>query len=302
MLGELSVYPKLSRMSLCFAMLSLCAPSLLRAQSDALSFHATAQATIAAPPSADSMRVLCAREVRANETPLETKGWFSFLAPPQDSSAWIAVFSRNRIRKVSDVVTTTARFSPVPTAAPTRAGSLDWAWAWDRNGDGRADYIAYLQNAMGVLPDPLPDSFPAPTRNANGSFRLTQPFLYALIDHAALVFRHYADDDFDGRVDFVVVEESDLDRPMFVRGWVVARASKRDGVVDEAWAFRRAITDTTRVLQREPDGSYRIPAIPIGGAQTEDAASRFAFATVMLAAINEVGARCPQGPVRIRRP
>ena len=288
--------------SLALAISTASLTNSLGAQGDALAFHATAQATIATPPSADSMRVLCTREVRANETPLEVNGWFSFVAPPRDSSAWIAVFTRNRVRKVSDVLTTTRLFSPLPTAAPGRSGSLDWAWIWDRNGDGRADYVAYLQNAMGVLPDPLPDSFPAPTREANGRFLLTQPFLYALIDHAAMVFRHYADDDFDGRVDVAVVEEADVDRPMFVRGWVVARASQRDGVVDGAWAFRRTITDTTRVLVREADGSYRIPAIPVGGPSTEDAAGRLAFGTSMLSAINEVGARCSPAPARIRRP
>jgi len=274
----------------------------LPAQSDALTFHAVAQATITGPPAADSLRVVCAREVRANETPIGVNGWFSFLAPRADSSAWIAAFTRQRVRRVRDVITTKPLYNLGPSAAPTAAATLDWAWVWDRNGDGRADYVAYLQNAMGLLPDPLPDSFPTPTRNPDGTFRIDRDFLFALIDHAAMVFRHYADDDFDGRVDVVMTEEADLDRPMFVRGWVVARASKNDGIVDAAWAFRRGVFDTTRVLTPEPDGSYLVPDIPIGGPRTIDAATRLVHGTNILAAINDVGARCTRGPVRIRRP
>jgi hypothetical protein len=281
---------------------ALCVTLPLSAQSDALAFHAVAQATISAPPSARDLRILCTREVRARETPIGVNGWFSFLAPSSDSSAWIAAFTVRRMRNAGDAITTQRLFTPLPTGKPTASGTLDWAWIWDRNGDGRADYITYLQNAMGVLPDPLPDSFPAPTRNADGSFQLTQPFLYALIDEATMVFRHYADDDFDGRVDLAMVEEADLDRPMFVRGWVVARASKHDGVVDATWAFRRGVLDTTRVLTPEPDGSYLIPDIPIPGARTQDAAKRLTYGTNILAAINDVGARCARGPVRIRRP
>lgn len=286
--------------------LMICSVSLagsLGAQGDALGFYATAQATIDAPPSADSLRVVCSREVGANDTHIGAKGWFSLLAPPGDSVGWIAAFTRRRISRVSDVLVTSPRWSPMPTAKPRASGTLDWAWIWDRNGDGRADYVAYLQNAHAVLPDPVPDTFPVPTRNADGSYSATTPLLYAMIEHTAMVFRHYADDDFDGRVDVAVVEEFDPIRPMFVRGWVVARASRRDGIVDEAWAFRRDITDTTRVLLREADGSYRLPSISAAdGSGSESALARLAHGTAVLSTVNTVNARCARGPLVIRRP
>lgn len=286
--------------------LALChtgAVSPLAAQGDALAFHATAQATINAPPAADSLRVACTREVRAGETHIAAQGWFSLLTAPRDSAIWLAAFTLRRITHVRDAIATSPRWSPMPTARPGPNGSLDWAWIWDRNGDGLVDYVAYLQNAHAVLPDPLPDSFPTPTRNADGSFSVTAPLLYAVIDHAAMVFRHYADDDFDGRVDVAVTEEFDSARPMFVRGWVVSRASKLDGVVDEAWAFRHAITDTTRILPREADGSYRIPAISAAdGSGSERASDRLAHGTAILTAINRVNAQCARGPLAIRRP
>ena len=302
MFGPYSSRLPAPHITLLFALVMMGDARPLHPQSDALAFYSVAEATIAGPPAADSLRVVCTMEVRASDTPIGANGWFSFLAPRSDSSAWIAAFTARRMRRVPDAITTRRLFNPLPTGKPSGSGTLDWAWIWDRNGDGRADYIAYLQNAMGVLPEPLPDSFPAPTRNPDGSFRLTQPFLYALIDAATMVFRHYADDDFDGRVDVAVVEEADLERPMFVRGWVVARSSRHDGVVDHAWAFRHGIHDTTRVLTREADGTYLIPDIPIDGPRTEDAAKRLARGTNLLAAINEVGARCARGPVRIRRP
>jgi len=272
-------------------------------QSSVLTFHATAQATIDKPPPAESLRIACAREVRADETPVGAKGWFSLLAPPRENAAWIAAFTLRKIGKPGNALSTTPRWTPIPTAKPVPGATLDWAWVWDRNGDGRVDYVAYLQNAQAVLPDPVPDTLPIPGRSAAGRFTLTAPLLYAMIDNTAMVFRHYADDDFDGKVDAVVVEEFDDLRPMFVRGWVVARATACDGVADEAWAFRHAITDTTRVIARGPDGTYRIPAVAAEGEpQSEPAAARFAHANAVLAAINALADRC--GPVNgaIRRP
>lgn len=272
------------------------------AQSSILTFHATAQRTIDAPPAADSLRIVCTREVRADDTPLGANGWLALLAPPGDSAAWMVAFTPKRIGAAREVITTTPRWSPLPTGKPRASGTLDWAWIWDRSGDGRVDYVAYLQNAHALLPDPVPDSLPLPVRAPDGSVRITAPLAYAMIDHTAMIFRHYADEDFDGRADAFVVEEFDDRRPMFVRGWVVARASHHDGMIDEAWAFRHGITDTTRALAREADGTYRTPAVITGkGPPREPAADRLAHATRVLAAIDALAQRC--GPAgRIRRP
>jgi hypothetical protein len=273
----------------------------LPAQTDLVSFYPTAHATIIDPPAADSLHVTCTIEMRGDETPLKLKGWFSLLAPP-GQPAWIAAITKAKIRKPIDALTTTPRYGPLPTARVTASATLDWAWIWDRNGDGHADYIAYLQNAQPVLPDPVPDSLPVPERGADGSYALSMVLAHAMIDNAQMIFRHYADADFNGTVDGFVVEEFDSLRPMFVRGWVVGLASKRDGVVDRAWAFRRGITDTARVIAPEPDGSYRVPAVNAAGLQSEPAAARLERGTEILRLINTLIDRCGPKNGAIRRP
>lgn len=42
------------------------------------------------------------------------------------------------------------RWTPIPTAKPVPGATLDRAWVWDRNVDGRVDYVAYLLNAQAV--------------------------------------------------------------------------------------------------------------------------------------------------------
>ena len=273
----------------------------LGAQSDLVSFYPTAQATIANPPAAESLRVTCGFEIRAGDTPLGVRGWFSLLAPP-GQPAWIAAFTKQPIKKPGDALSTTPRYGPLPTARVTSGSTLDWAWIWDRNGDGHADYVAYLQNAHPVLPDPVPDGFPMPVRSADGSYTLTLEFVHAMIENAAMMFRHYADDDFNGSADGAVVEEFDDRRPTFVRGWVAALASKRDGIADHVWAFRRGIADTTRVIAPEGDGTYRLPAIIAQGPQSEPAAERLEHGTAVLQSINALIDRCGPRNGAIRRP
>ncbi|MFA4915942.1 MAG: hypothetical protein WC560_04650 [Syntrophales bacterium] len=55
-------------------------------------------------------------------------------------------------------------------------------------------------------------------------------FLYK---SSQLVFRHWADDNFDGKVDVVVLENMDTERPWIER-WAAVRSSHYDGRLDEA--------------------------------------------------------------------
>ena len=271
------------------------------AQTSLVSFYPTAHATIAGPPAADSMRVTCSERLTAEQSPLRAAVWMSLLAPP-GQPAWIVALTTEPIRKPGDALSTTPRYGPLPTAKVFQSSTLDWGWIWDRNGDGRVDYVAFLQNAHPVLPNPVPDTFPVPTRKPDGSYTMTMPLLHAMIDRAQMVFRHYADDDFNGTADGAVVEEFDAQRPMFVRDWVAALSSKRDGAIDEAWAFYGAITDTLRAIAPGADGQFLLPATNETGVATEPANERLAYGARLLGAVNGMIERC--GPQRgaVRRP
>lgn len=290
-------------------------PRPLDPPGDLLAFHAVAQAAAAQPPDAASLHVACTQRVGTRDTHVDAAGWWTLLAP-EGGRAVIAVFTRDPLTKPGEAISTTVRYGPFPTAKVTPASSLDWAWIWDRDGDGRADYAAYLQNAQAILPDTVPADWPVPVPKPDGRVTVGLKLVEAMIDHAALVFRHYADDDFDGTVDGIVVERFSETFPMFVADFVVARRAPGSARATSAWAFRHAITDTLQLLAPDADGTLRIPAIvpsardtartPGGGrpavVATESADERMAFGTRMLGAVNRLAERC--GPVKgaIRRP
>lgn len=298
-----------------FAMLAAAAGATLPASdppSGILGFYAVAESVIAHPPEAAALRVACTRRVKGDETHVGATGWFTLLAPA-DGPAIIAAFTLAELRKPGDAISTTVRFGPLPTAKVTARSSLDWAYVWDRNGDGRVDYAAYLQNAHPVLPDTVPADWPRPEVHPDGRVTVTMALLERMLDHAQMVFRHYADDDFDGTVDAVVVERFSEAWPMFVGDRVVARRAPGEDRASVAWAFRRAITDSSRTLAPDADGVLRIPSIatvpgtaPLKGAGrpampgTESADERLQHGTRVLRAVDALASRCgPAGRVQV---
>jgi hypothetical protein len=234
--------------------------SALEAQRDLLGFFPVASARAARPFGQTGLTVVCQAELKGAAVPGPYRGLWLSLLGDQPGVIRLAAFTRAKIRDPRQVISLSMRYAPLPTAMPGPAGTLDWGYVYDRNGDGRVDYLAYLQNAHPVLPDPVPADFPAAERNPDGSIRATKALLYAMIELGQMVFRHFADDDFDGRVDGMVVEEFDRERPMFVRDWLVYRAGTPGAGIDQAWAFRNSIRDTIRVLQRNETG-YLMPSI-----------------------------------------
>lgn len=283
-----------------------------------LEFHAVVADAVAHPVAAKDLRVACSWKVRPDETHLGVAGWWSLLVPREPASASgavIAAFTRAELKRPAEALSTTVRYSPMPTAFVSGKSTLDWAWLWDRNADGRADYLAYLQNAHAILPDPVPADWSPPEVHPDGSVYITRKLLGEAVERAAMVFRHYADDDFDGRVDAAVVEQFDGTYTMFVANHVVVRRSPGAERAGEAWAFRTRITDTLRVLVPDSTGTIRIPAVvrdtaraPMGGgrvparAGSESADDRLGFGTQALAAVNALVDHCGPAKGRVRTP
>ncbi|HYW93306.1 MAG TPA: hypothetical protein VFA95_12745 [Gammaproteobacteria bacterium] len=139
----------------------------------------------------------------------------------------------------------------------------DWAYVWDRNGDGKIDYLAYyLGVEMVVTQGSLPEGFPGGMHPAMNRTQLQ----YALA-HMRMTFYYAADDNFDGRVDAMIFPYRDQKVPMWVKGQFVLDSSHWDGRVDRDWAFRDDITGPTGPAPRNSHG-YRVridPSVGAGG-------------------------------------
>lgn len=261
-------------------------------------FHDLARARAATPADETALAVVCAEKLQGDGVPAGFAGlWLSFLTTVP-GRVQIAALTKAPITRPTEVIALKPRYNPLPTAWVGPAATLDWAYVYDRDGDGRIDYIVYLQNAQAVLPEPVPADFPKPELLPEGRIRGSKELFYAMIQNAQMVFRHYADDFFEGRVDAVVVEEFDPERPMFVRGYVAYLAA-REGRAEEAWAFRAAIGERTRALARDPDRGFLLPTPDPG--KTEPAAARIEQGTRYLALFNAALARCARGTGPVER-
>jgi hypothetical protein len=255
-----------------------------------LDFYATARAAAASPVDEKALVVLCQEAPAAEARKGYESLWISFIGTAP-SRVLLFAFTKERFASPSEVVTLRPRYNPMPTARFSKSATLDWGYVYDRDADGRVDYVAYLQNAHAVLPDPLPEGFPTARPGPDGTVKnVSKELLYAVLDSAQMVFRHYADDDRDGKFDAMVIEEFDPDRPMFVKDWVVYRPSKPGGPIDEAWAFRGDIRERRGVVERGPDG-YLLPAEATGEKRTP-VEGQLAAASRWLQVVNHALERC----------
>ncbi len=285
-------------MLVALGLLVLCPPAV-SAQRTLLDFYPVARDRAAAPPDESALKLVCEKELTGDAVPAAYRGLRLSLLSAGTPRLLLAAFSRKKLGDPKEALSLHVRYDPLPTALPRRSGTYDWGYLYDRNGDGRVDYLVYLQNAHPVLPDSVPADFPMPTAGAEGRLRVSGALLFKMIELGQMVFRHYADDDFDGRVDGVVMEEFDTVRPMFVRDWLLFRRSAPDGPVDQGWAFRHAPLDTTRVLVPE-GGGFQVASIAPGEPPLA-AATVFDRATERLALINQVLGQCRLGAEALDR-
>ena len=226
----------------CLALSPLSSPA--RA-ADFTDFYPLAEDTILHPPKLDSLQVLCGKEVAK-------EAHYSFVGG-RDGKVLLVVFTHERIRKLKDVIMLEVMFRAapnaiIPTAMPGPDGSLDWAYVYDRNKDGKIDYLAYLYSALPFKPDNFPPEYPK-TKDGRLQFRPKDPYsmeyVQMLIRESRMVFSHHADDNFDGATDAAIASYHDSFRPMWIEEFGVLRSTRFDGKVDENWTFRHDIRKRT---------------------------------------------------------
>lgn len=147
--------------------------------------------------------------------------------------------------------------------------SLDWGFVYDRNADGWADYVAFLDGArpvatpavLALLPRrPMPEPTAEGVRHA-----ISREEGELLMANTRLVFVHYVDDDFDGRTDALVSSLQDPNHWGWLSRRAVLRSSARSQAIDEHWVFVSDIAAREGPIPRGAEGRF----VPLGGIGSE---------------------------------
>jgi hypothetical protein len=129
--------------------------------------------------------------------------------------------------------------------------SQDWGYLFDRNADGKVDYVCYLMGPMPVKGSDFRSDFPKRVPGENTMYEGAD--LQYMFEHLRGIFYHAGDDDFDGKADGFVLCSMDPDRD-WVDGYGLFRSTKAGAGIDEARRFTDDITKPTGVPKRVEGG------------------------------------------------
>lgn len=153
-------------------------------------FHKQAYALTLSPPDPASFRTVCEADLADRRV--------SFIAAG-DGPVIIAAITAGHIADPrKDISTMPAFFEKAgqPGLSVTPGPVADWGYVWDRNRDGRIDYLAYLIGPNPVKTEGASFGLPAPGK----PFASKEQYL-TVIKSLRQVFWHMADEDFDGEAD-----------------------------------------------------------------------------------------------------
>jgi hypothetical protein len=186
---------------------------------DLLEFYHTADSIAHYPLSEDSLKIMGSK--------LIDKNYVTFLGYKTERRVRIAVVTTAPFKNVKDI-SLIVRFQGVK---PYTGKITTWGYVFDRNGDGKVDYLELLGGAAAFLADDVPADFPDAGKHLN------QDQMEIFASHCNLIFNHWADDDFNGKLDAVV--QTDMDpKKAWVNREIFARSVRFNGKLDEAWSFR----------------------------------------------------------------
>lgn len=159
------------------------------------------------PPPEGRLELMCDGAGAAGDDPLPHVSFAGF----DGRTASIAVLTAARPADLARTVWLRPRFVPAEERARVAAEwpelTLDWGWVYDRNGDGRIDWFAFVIGPAPVLPPGMTD--PPDLRGM-----ITKAELMLLLEHQAYRFWNVIDSDFDGAPDAMLVPARDAE------GWV----------------------------------------------------------------------------------
>ncbi|MEW6109982.1 MAG: hypothetical protein AB1632_12560 [Nitrospirota bacterium] len=192
-----------------------------------MSFYKKAFAKTQTPPADPGLNLICQKKAGDK--------YVSFIGFGNNKVS-IAAFTAEKPNNIQEKIFLKMKFTEAVPSEPFAGEITDWGYVFDRNADGKIDYMAFLVGALPVKQKDFPPDFP----KSDQMMKLDQlKFFYR--SHQ-LVFAHSADDNYDGRIDGMVFEAMDTERN-WVDRWMVFLSSKYDDIIDNCWYFEESIEE-----------------------------------------------------------
>ena len=251
---------------------------LYAAEPSIINSYPTYDALTQSPPKMENLSIMCNKQ--------SSSGRYVTFVGDSDEKALLVVFTDKTVRDLSKVITLKVVFvresgeklySPSARVGPD--ATLDWAYVFDRNGDGRVDYLAFFYAAIPIKPENFPADYP----KVGEKLRSFDQFKL-LLTQSRMVFTHYADDNFDGSTDAVVAPIIEPERYPWVEKFGVIRSSKFNVIVDDTWTFKKEIARKSGTVVLE-NNKYVVQNAPNNPLQTGE--ELFAFGTRIMKRIND---------------
>lgn len=211
-----------------------------------------------------------------------TKFYVSFLGYKGQKQVFIAALTLKPLEKPnSDIL----RIVDFDDTSPRLGKVSTWGYVFDRNNDGKIDYMALVDGAAPFKDDQVPPDFPVRGQ------KLTLPQLELYMTKCKIIFNHWADENFDGKIDAVI--HTDMDS---VRDWVdrriIIQCTKYDGNFDKVWAFKYSPTEEKIELKYSKTS---VPYRPLGKLSGEITPAMLEEKTAILNLLNRAASQCDIG-------
>jgi hypothetical protein len=195
---------------------------------------------------------------------------------------FIAAVTRKPITDPDKEISRTVVFNET---RPSLGKTATWGYVFDRNNDGKIDYMALVGGAAAFKEEQQSENFPA--RGNKPTLKQLEYF----IAHCKLIFNHWADDNYDGKIDGVVHIDMDPMRD-WVERMIVARSANFYGAPNDAWAFRDNILTEHETIIRTNSG---IPYYPLGEKQSYITSAMLFEKTAYMELFNRAVSQCKIG-------
>jgi hypothetical protein len=245
-----------------------------------LGYYNFVDSLTAFPPLDKEPYIICRRDIAGR--------FVTFIGFKGEDLARIVAVTLKPVTDIKKEISLTVDFDGVK---PTPGKISTWGYIFDRNNDGKVDYMALVGGAAAFKEDDFPDNFP----------RHGQPLTREQIDYfvgqCKIIFNHYTDDNYDGRIDAITQADMDPQRD-WVERKILVRSSIYNDTLDDVRAFRKSPDQSLDIVAHS---SSAVPFHPIGKSASVINKKMIDEKTAILTLINHAIEMCGIKPEQLVR-